>query len=60
MALGPLTNVAMAMRLDRQFASNLKELYIMGGNTEGDYHIFQSFMIYNNPKVLADDTENEC
>lgn len=34
-ALGPLTNVAMAMRLDDQFASNLKELYIMGGNVEG-------------------------
>ena len=36
-ALGPLSNVAMAMRLDSQFASNLKELYIMGGNTEGIY-----------------------
>ena len=36
-ALGPLTNLAMAMRLDEQFASNLKELYIMGGNVEGNY-----------------------
>lgn len=45
MALGPLTNVAMAMRLDRHFASNLKALYIMGGNTEGDYNIFQYFTI---------------
>jgi len=34
-ALGPLTNVALAMRLDVHFASNLKALYIMGGNTEG-------------------------
>lgn len=34
-ALGPLTNLALAMRLDDQFASNLKELYIMGGNVEG-------------------------
>lgn len=35
-ALGPLTNLAMAMRLDEQFASGLKELYIMGGNVEGN------------------------
>ena len=34
-AVGPLTNVGMAMRMDETFASNLKELYIMGGNTEG-------------------------
>lgn len=39
-ALGPLTNLALAIRLDDQFASKLKELYIMGGNTEGFYFIF--------------------
>lgn len=40
-ALGPLTNLALAMRLDDQFASNLKELYIMGGNVEGNIHSFE-------------------
>ena len=30
-AVGPLTNVALAMRLDPQFAASLKQLVIMGG-----------------------------
>ena len=30
-AIGPLTNIAIAMTLDSEFASNLKELVIMGG-----------------------------
>jgi inosine-uridine nucleoside N-ribohydrolase len=30
-ALGPLTNLAMAMRQDRDFAGRVKKLYIMGG-----------------------------
>lgn len=34
-ALGPLTNVALAQRLDTTFLSNLKELVIMGGTFEG-------------------------
>ncbi|KAH8039227.1 hypothetical protein HPB51_005473 [Rhipicephalus microplus] len=34
-ALGPLTNVALAQRLDPTFLSNLKELVIMGGTFEG-------------------------
>lgn len=35
-ALGPLTNLALAVRLDPCFPQKLKELYIMGGNMEGD------------------------
>ncbi|XP_040895630.1 inosine-uridine preferring nucleoside hydrolase [Toxotes jaculatrix] len=34
-ALGPLTNLALAVRLDPGFPQKLKDLYIMGGNMEG-------------------------
>ncbi|XP_077390437.1 nucleoside hydrolase [Festucalex cinctus] len=34
-ALGPLTNLALAVKLDPTFPGKLKELYIMGGNIEG-------------------------
>nr|XP_046247742.1 inosine-uridine preferring nucleoside hydrolase isoform X2 [Scatophagus argus] len=34
-ALGPLTNLALAIRLDPCFPQKLKDLYIMGGNKEG-------------------------
>ncbi|XP_026160885.1 inosine-uridine preferring nucleoside hydrolase isoform X2 [Mastacembelus armatus] len=33
--LGPLTNLALAVRLDPCFPQKLKDLYIMGGNMEG-------------------------
>ncbi|KPP63836.1 inosine-uridine preferring nucleoside hydrolase-like [Scleropages formosus] len=34
-ALGPLTNLALAVKLDPEFPKKLKDLYIMGGNMEG-------------------------
>ncbi|XP_017278900.1 inosine-uridine preferring nucleoside hydrolase [Kryptolebias marmoratus] len=34
-ALGPLTNLALAVRLDPCFPQKLRDLYIMGGNKEG-------------------------
>ncbi|XP_041913665.1 probable uridine nucleosidase 1 isoform X1 [Alosa sapidissima] len=34
-ALGPLTNLALAIRLDPAFPQKLKDLFIMGGNMEG-------------------------
>ncbi|KAM6921810.1 inosine-uridine preferring nucleoside hydrolase [Xenentodon cancila] len=34
-ALGPLTNLALAVRLDPCFPQKLRDLYIMGGNMEG-------------------------
>ncbi|XP_048855071.1 inosine-uridine preferring nucleoside hydrolase [Brienomyrus brachyistius] len=34
-ALGPLTNLALAVRLDQELPKKLKDLYIMGGNMEG-------------------------
>ncbi|KAK3587280.1 hypothetical protein CHS0354_034431 [Potamilus streckersoni] len=33
-ALAPLTNVALSLRLDPGFGNKLKEVFIMGGNTE--------------------------
>ncbi|CAL8309574.1 unnamed protein product [Lota lota] len=34
-AIGPLTNLALAVRLDPGFPDSLKDLFIMGGNMEG-------------------------
>ncbi|XP_057696832.1 inosine-uridine preferring nucleoside hydrolase [Corythoichthys intestinalis] len=34
-ALGPLTNLALAVKMNPSFPGMLKELYIMGGNMEG-------------------------
>ncbi|XP_053355164.1 uncharacterized protein si:ch211-201h21.5 [Clarias gariepinus] len=34
-ALGPLTNLALAVRVDPSIPQKLKDLYIMGGNMEG-------------------------
>ena len=33
-ALGPLTNLAIALLADPQLAGRLKQVFIMGGNTE--------------------------
>jgi inosine-uridine nucleoside N-ribohydrolase len=35
LCLGPLTNVALAIRMDPNFCTNVKEIFIMGGNIEG-------------------------
>lgn len=34
-ALAPLTNIALAIRLDPDFGTRLKEMFMMGGNIEG-------------------------
>lgn len=39
-AIGPLTNIATAHKLDADFLKNLKELYIMGGNTTGKTQLY--------------------
>lgn len=48
MGLGPLTNLALAMRLDPAFTSHLAGLYIMGGNSSGVGNItpFAEFNFY--------------
>ncbi|VDI65702.1 uridine nucleosidase [Mytilus galloprovincialis] len=38
-ALAPLTNIALALRLDPDFGSKLKEVFIMGGNIEGKHYV---------------------
>lgn len=38
-ALAPLTNIALALRLDPDFGSKLKEVFIMGGNIEGIHYV---------------------
>ena len=35
MCVGPLTNLALALRLDPQMSKKLKEVFILGGNIEG-------------------------
>ncbi|XP_063237952.1 uncharacterized protein LOC134539685 isoform X1 [Bacillus rossius redtenbacheri] len=35
LCLGPLTNIALAIRMDKDFCTNVKEIIIMGGNVEG-------------------------
>ncbi|XP_067662691.1 nucleoside hydrolase-like isoform X3 [Haliotis asinina] len=52
-AIGPLTNVAMAIRLDRDFGSRLKACYIMGGNYKGEGNITVAgeFNFYSDPEA---------
>ncbi len=35
MTLGPLTNIAVAMKLNKSFEAKVKNFVIMGGNMEG-------------------------
>ncbi|XP_068217264.1 nucleoside hydrolase-like [Palaemon carinicauda] len=41
-ALGPLTNIALATRLDSTFLSSLADFYVMGGNTTGEGNVTMS------------------
>lgn len=34
--LGPLTNIALAIKSDSEFAANVEQIYIMGGNFTGN------------------------
>lgn len=50
--LGPLTNVALALRLDPEFGSKLKDCFIMGGNHagKGNISISAEFNFYADPE----------
>ncbi|XP_074661696.1 uncharacterized protein LOC141914321 isoform X2 [Tubulanus polymorphus] len=52
-AIGPLTNVAKAIRTDEKFGSKLKECYIMGGNYDGIGNItpYAEFNFYVDPEA---------
>ena len=39
-AMGPLTNLAVALRMAPDISSKLKDLVIMGGNIHGRYFLF--------------------
>ncbi|XP_050418774.1 nucleoside hydrolase isoform X3 [Patella vulgata] len=59
-ALGPLTNLSLAIRLDPTFGERLKSCFIMGGNYKGEGNITPSaeFNFYTDPEaahiVLSD------
>ncbi|XP_023667126.1 inosine-uridine preferring nucleoside hydrolase-like isoform X1 [Paramormyrops kingsleyae] len=52
-ATGPLTNLALAVRLDPTFPQKLKGLYIMGGNTEsrGNTTVCGEFNFVSDPEA---------
>ncbi len=52
-AIGPLTNIAAAVVLDRTFASRVKSLYIMGGSINGIGNITPAaeYNIYVDPEA---------
>ncbi|XP_067662703.1 nucleoside hydrolase-like [Haliotis asinina] len=52
-ALGPLTNISMAIQMDKQFGSRLKGCFIMGGNyrAEGNITASGEFNFYSDPEA---------
>lgn len=55
-AVGPLTNVALALRLDPDFATNLKQLVIMGGTFNAPTHSVGmpgEFNLWSDPEAVA-------
>ncbi|XP_046325773.2 probable uridine nucleosidase 2 [Haliotis rufescens] len=50
--LGSLTNVALAINLDPDFAASIKDMYIMGGNIDGlGEHVLKEFNFSLDPEV---------
>lgn len=56
LALGPLTNVAVALRQRPQLAGELAEILVMGGalETAGNVTAWAEFNIYNDPLAAAE------
>ena len=58
-ALGPLTNIALAIRNNRDFASNIKELVIMGGAVgKGNITEDAEFNFYKDPDAAKEVFDN--
>lgn len=45
--LGPLTNIAMAIKMYPEFMNNVKEFFVMGGNSTGNFNNFIHFIKSN-------------
>lgn len=60
--LGPLTNLALAIRMYPNFTSHVKELYIMGGNStaQGNVTAQAEFNFYNDPESAHIVLNNIC
>lgn len=54
-AIGPLTNIALAVALDREFASKVRSLWIMGGcdNSLGNITAAAEYNFYVDPESAA-------
>jgi len=55
-AIGPLTNVAYAIKLDSDFASNVKEIVVMAGNATGHVEnitVVEDFNVFVDPDAMA-------
>ncbi|EZA51461.1 uncharacterized protein LOC105282884 isoform X2 [Ooceraea biroi] len=52
--LGPLTNIAMTIKMYPEFVSNVKEFYVMGGNSTGQGNITSQaeFNFYADPESV--------
>ena len=58
-ALGPLTNIALAIRNNKDFASNIKELVIMGGAVgKGNITEDAEFNFYKDPDAAKEVFDN--
>lgn len=52
-ALGPLTNIAKAIKKDNNFSKNIKELIVMGGSERfGNITPYAEFNFYNDPEAV--------
>ena len=51
--MGPLTNIALAMKLNKNFERNVKNLIVMGGNKDGVGNVTASaeFNFYSDPEA---------
>jgi purine nucleosidase len=54
-AIGPLTNIALAVRRDEEFASRVREIVVMGGSINGRGNITPAaeYNIYVDPEAAA-------